>query len=46
MPDKTQIEQVSEVFGKLPDDMIISADNGYHSAENIDFLKGKQIRRV
>ena len=23
--------------------MIISADNSYHSAENIDFLKGEQL---
>lgn len=40
---KPQIEQVSEVFGKLTEDMIISADNGYHSAENIDFLKEEKL---
>ena len=40
---KPQIEHVSEVFGKLSEDVIISADNGYHSAENIDFLKEEQL---
>jgi transposase len=36
---KPQIEQTEKVFGKLPKNTIISADNDYHSAENIDFLK-------
>lgn len=36
---KPQIEQTEEVFGKLPGNTIVSADNDYHSAENIDFLK-------
>ena len=36
---KPQIEQTEEVFGELPEDMVVTADNGYHSSKNIDFLK-------
>ncbi|MGB3458395.1 MAG: IS1182 family transposase, partial [Halobacteriota archaeon] len=40
---KPQIEQIEEVFGKLPRNTIISADNDYHSAGNIDFLKEHEL---
>ena len=40
---KPQIEQIEEVFGKLPKNTIISADNDYHSAGNIDFLKEHEL---
>ena len=40
---KPQIEQTEEVFGKLPKNTIVSADNDYHSAENIDFLKEHEL---
>jgi transposase len=36
---KPQIEQTEDVLGELPEDAVVSADNDYHSAENIDFLK-------
>jgi len=35
---KPQIERTEGVFGELPKNTIISADNDYHSAENIDFF--------
>lgn len=35
---KPQIEQTEDVLGELPEDAVVSADNDYHSAENIDFL--------
>jgi transposase len=40
---KPQIERTGEVFGKLPKNTIVSADNDYHSAENIDFLKEQKL---
>ena len=40
---KPQIEQTEEALGKLPKNTIVSADNGYHSAENIDFLKEHEL---
>jgi hypothetical protein len=43
---KPQIEQTEEVFGKLPKNTIISVDNDYHSAENIDFLKEHDLDGV
>ena len=36
---KPQIEQTEEVFGELPEDMVVTTDNGYHCSKNIDFLK-------
>jgi hypothetical protein len=40
---KPQIEQTEDVFGKLPKNAIVSADNDYHSAGNIDFLKEHEL---
>jgi len=40
---KPQIGRTEEVFGKLPKNTIVSADNDYHSAENIDFLKEHEL---
>ena len=41
---KPQIGRTEEVFGKLPEDTIVSADNDYHSVEKkIDFLNEHEL---
>ncbi|VUT28146.1 MAG: Transposase DDE domain protein [Candidatus Syntrophoarchaeum sp. GoM_oil] len=40
---KPQIERTEDVVGELPKDTVVSADNGYYSTENIDFLKEHKL---
>ena len=38
-----QIEQIKSIFGELPPNTQISADNGYSTNENIDYLAENQL---
>ena len=38
-----QIEQVKQNIGPLPDDISLSADNGYSTQENLEYIEENQI---
>lgn len=38
-----QIEQIIDTLGPLPDDTKISADNGYHTEDNLQYLDKKEL---
>jgi transposase len=38
-----QIEQIEQNLGQLPDDLCLSADNGYSTQENLEYIEENQI---